>query len=320
MNLVHNTSYGSSPSKDGKLSEISLSTMWAKGRFRHMAAFAAKAQELGFTHIEANASISPRMLDELIQTSVPISSVHSPCPTASSSAGAPVANLSLSSLDEAERTEAISFAKSTIDLASGLSASAVVLHMGEVAIDPDLQERLRELYTKGQTQSHEYEQTREELVYRRISRSSPYLDAAAKSLRELSAYGGQKGIMLGLETRFHVHEIPNLDEMAELLNEVPGHPVAYWHDVGHAEVQQRLGVDSHEQWLSQFKHRMVGIHLHDVTGISDHQTPGKGNVNWEMVARYLPPGIVKVCEIGEWNDEQQMQGVVSFLQKEGIIS
>jgi hypothetical protein len=65
---------------------------------------------------------------------------------------------------------------------------------------------------------------------------------------------------------------------------------------------------------------MVGIHLHDVTGISDHQTPGKGNVNWEMVARYLPPGIVKVCEIGEWNDEQQMQGVVSFLQKEGIIS
>jgi sugar phosphate isomerase/epimerase len=284
-----------------------------------MAVFAAKAQDLGFTHIEANASLSPPMLDELIQTSVPISSVHSPCPAVLSSTGIPVADLSLSSLDAAERTEAISFAKSTIDLASGLSASAVVLHMGEVPIDPGLQKRLRELYTKGQAQTHEYGQAREELVYQRISQSAPYVEAATKSLQELSAYGGQKGIMLGLETRLHLHEIPNLNEMAELLNEVPGHPVAYWHDVGHAEVQQRLGFDSHEQWLSRFKHRMVGIHLHGVIGISDHQTPGQGDVNWEMVARYLPPGIVKVCEIGDWNDEQQMQGVVSFLQKEGII-
>jgi len=28
--------------------------------------------------------------------------------------------------------------------------------------------------------------------------------------------------MLGLETRFHLNEIPNMDEMAELLNEVSG--------------------------------------------------------------------------------------------------
>jgi hypothetical protein len=39
-----------------------------------------------------------------------------------------------------------------------------------------------------------------------------------------------------------------------------------------------------------------------------------------MVAKYLPTGIVKVCEIGEWNDEEQMQGVVKFLQKKGIIN
>ena len=293
--------------------------MWAKGRFEHMAAFAAKARELGFTHIEANSSISPRMLDELIQTSLPVSSVHSPCPAVSSSRGVPVTDLSLSSLDEDERTEAVSFAKSTIDLASGLSANAVVLHMGEVPIDPGLQERLRQLYTEGRAQSEEHSQARQELVYQRISRSPPYLEAATQSLRELSEYGGQKGITLGLETRLNLHEIPNLDEMAELLNEVPGHPVAYWHDVGHAEVQQRLGFDSHEQWLSRFNHRMVGIHLHGVKGISDHQVPQQGDVNWEMVARYLPPGIVKVCEIGEWNDEQQVQGVVSFLQKEGIV-
>jgi sugar phosphate isomerase/epimerase len=65
---------------------------------------------------------------------------------------------------------------------------------------------------------------------------------------------------------------------------------------------------------------MVGIHLHDIRGIPDHQAPGEGNVHWEMIAKYLPQAIVKVCEIGEWNDEEQMQGVVKFLQKKGILS
>jgi sugar phosphate isomerase/epimerase len=302
------------------LPEISLSTMWVKGRFGHMAEFATKAKELGFTHIEANASISPQMFSELIEAAVPFSSIHSPCPAVLSSRGIPISSLSLSSLDESERMEAVSFAKKTIDIAASVRARAIVLHMGEVPIDLSLQDRLYKLCDESHTQTKEYSQAKEELVYQRISKALPYLDAARKSLQELSEYSRQKGIMLGLETRFHLNEIPNMHEMAELLNEVPESLVGYWHDVGHAEVQQQLGFSLHEEWLSQFKDRMVGIHLHDILGISDHQAPGKGDMNWEMVAKYLPPGIVKVCEIGEWNDEEQMQGVVNLLQKKGIIN
>jgi hypothetical protein len=43
-------------------------------------------------------------------------------------------------------------------------------------------------------------------------------------------------------------------------------------------------------------------------------------MNWEKVAKYLPPGIIKVCEIGVWNDEEQMQGVVNLLHKKGILN
>jgi sugar phosphate isomerase/epimerase len=301
------------------LFEVSLSTMWVKGRFRHMAGFAAKAKELGFTHIEANASISPRMLSELLETTIPISSIHAPCPSILSSRGIPISSLSLSSLDESERMEAVSFTKQTIDLAASVRARAIVLHMGEVPIDLSLQDRLYKLHDGGYAQTKEYSQAKEELVYQRNSQAPNYLDAAKKSLQELSEYSQQKGIILGLETRFHLNEIPNMDEMAELLNEVPESLVGYWHDVGHAEVQQRLGFSLHEEWLSRFRDRMVGIHLHDILGISDHQAPGKGDMNWEMVAKYLSAGIVKVCEIGEWNDEERMQGVVKFLQKKGIV-
>jgi len=294
--------------------------MWAKGRFSHMAGFAAKARELGFTHIEPNTLVSPEMLNELLKTAVPISSIHSPCPAVLSSRGIPVSSLSLSSLNESERMEAVSFTKKTIDLAVNVGARAIVLHMGEVPIDLSLQDRLYKLNDGGYAQTKEYSQAKEELVYQRTSQAPSYLDAARKSLQELSEYSRQKGIMLGLETRFHPNEIPNMDEMAELLNEISESLVGYWHDVGHAEVQQQLGFGLHEEWLSRFKDKMVGIHLHDILGISDHHAPGRGNMNWEMVAKYLPPRIIRVCEIGEWNDEEQMQGVVKFLQKKGIVN
>ena len=215
--------------------------------------------------------------------------------------------------------EAVSFAKKTMDLAANVSARAIVLHMGEVPIDLSLQDRLYKLRDGGYAQTKEYRQTKERLVHQRLSLALPMLMRRGRSLQELSKYSLQKGIMLGLETRFHFNEIPNMDEMAGLLGEVSEHLAGYWHDVGHAEVQQQLGFSLHEEWLSRFKDRMVGIHLHDIRGISDHHAPGNGNMNWEMIAKYLPQGIVRVCEIGEWNDEEQMLGVVKFLQKKGIL-
>lgn len=293
--------------------------MWAKDRFVHMAEFASTAQELGFTHIEANHWISPQALSELLASAVPISSIHSPCPAACSCTGVPAASLSLSSLDESERTEAVTFARQTIDLGSRVGARAVVLHMGEVPIDTGLQDRLQRLHAEGRAQAAEYRQIKEELVRQRTSGIGRHLEAARKSLRELAQHGSQNGIMLGLETRFHLHEIPNIDEMAELLHGVPAGVAGYWHDIGHAEVQQRLGFGSHEEWLLRFRQRMVGIHLHDVLGTSDHHAPGRGDIDWEMVARNLPAGIVRVCEIGEWNAEDRLEGVVSFLQEASVL-
>lgn len=300
--------------------EISLSTMWAKARFDSMAQFVRKARELAFTHIEPNATISQTMLTELLDTAVPISSIHAPCPVAESSRGVPVSSLSLSSLDDGERREAISFIKKTIDLAADVKARAVVLHMGEVPIDLNSQDKFYKLRAGGRHDTKEYQQIKEELMYQRISQALPYVDAATRSLHELCAYSQQQHILLGLETRFHFNEIPNIDEMTALLDGAPENLVGYWHDTGHAEVQQRLGFSQHEEWLSRFQDRIVGVHLHDILGVSDHQAPGKGNMNWEMIAKYLPPRAVKVCEIGEWNDEEELRTAVKFLQKKGIIS
>jgi len=293
--------------------------MWAEGRFSHMAGFAAKARELGLARIEANTSVPPRTFSELLETTVPISSIHSPCPAILSFREIPISSLSLSSLNESKRMEAISFTKRTIDLAANMNARAIVLHMGEAPVDLNLQDRLYRLHDEGYTQTEEYGQAKEKLVHQRISLAHICVDGSRRSLQDLSKCSRQKGIMLGLETRLHFREIPNMDEMAEPVNGVSESQVGYWHDPGHAKLQQQLGFSLYEESLSRFKYRMVGIQLHDIRAVSDHQAPGTGNMNWQSIAKYLRQGIAEGCEIGEWNDEEQMQGIVKLLQKKAIL-
>ena len=157
--------------------------MWAKDRFSHMAEFAAKLRELGFTHVEPNRLVSPRMLAELLKTGIPISSIHSPCPTVLSSKRTDVDRLSLSSLDMSERMEAVSFAKKTIDLAASVNARAIILHMGEVPIDLSLQDRLHKLNDAGHAQTKEYRQIKDRLVHQRASLAALCRCSEKKSAR-----------------------------------------------------------------------------------------------------------------------------------------
>jgi hypothetical protein len=43
-------------------------------------------------------------------------------------------------------------------------------------------------------------------------------------------------------------------------------------------------------------------------------------MDWDFVAKRLPRGIIMVCEVGEWNDRQKIEGVVPFLRKKGILA
>lgn len=51
--------------------------MWAKGRFSHMPEFVTKVKKFGFYPLERKF-FSPQGLNESIETSFPISSIHRP--------------------------------------------------------------------------------------------------------------------------------------------------------------------------------------------------------------------------------------------------
>lgn len=183
-----------------------------------------------------------------------------------------------------------------------------------------LKQELCRLYNSGLVKNKQYAGIKQRLEQERRIRSKPYFEAARMSLDRLANFAFKHEVKLGIETRDSYHEIPQLEEMEDILNEFQGSPIGYWHDVGHAEKTCRLGITPHEDWLSQFKERMIGIHLHDVKGLHDHYLPGTGNVDWDFVAEYLPKGIIMVCEIGEWNDRRRIDDVVPFLARKRILA
>ena len=299
--------------------QVSLSAMWITDRYDEIDHFLSYTNKWGFTHIETTSSMPSQTLDKIARSSIPLSSLHSPCPHAISSTGVPAKDLSLSSNREPERREAVYYAKKTIELASSTGAKAVVIHLGEIPLDITLQDKMYSLCEEGNVNSTKYKHIKDQLITSRVSEATQYVNAAEQSLKELSKYGVQHNVLVGIETRYHFHEIPDINEMERFLQEVKENMVGYWHDTGHAEIQQKLGLTSHKEWLSRFKDRLIGTHIHDVIGITDHYCPGMGTIEWDMVAGLLPQQSIKVCEIGGWNDENHMRNVIPFLAQKGIL-
>jgi len=258
------------------LTQISLSTMWSL-KYGSMAEFVRRAREFGFTHLELNASLTPGKLDELLAIDgLPISSVHAPCPNARNPEGVEANALSLSALNEDERREAVGFTKATIDLAGRVGAKFVIVHAGWVEMNREVEREMRRLYEEGRASSDEFNSLKSKLLARRKFFACPHVEATKESLLELAGYARSKGVRIGLENRSDRHEIPIIEEMVDILGDLPPETVGYWHDVGHAEIQSRLGFTPHADWFAALADRMFGIHLHDIRGLSDHQAPGIG--------------------------------------------
>lgn len=302
--------------------------MWSQGRFPRrdgqgddMAAFARAAARLGFPSIEINYVVPPEGVEELLSANpVAVSSLHSPTPRVKAAGGRWSDALNLASPDEEERALAVELARRTIDCAVRASARYVVVHLGGIGAAMFEEEReLRRLHQEGVTAGEEVEALRRRAQERRAEGAPRHLPLARRSLAEIAEHAARRGVAVGLENRFHFHEIPSVDEMHELLADYPPDVVGYWHDVGHAEVLDRLGLVDRHRWLGELGGRCLGAHVHDADGLADHRAPGQGTADWEYVARGLPPDAPRVFEIKQRTPEEAVAASIGFLRERGVL-
>ncbi|MDD4899848.1 MAG: TIM barrel protein, partial [Candidatus Omnitrophica bacterium] len=299
---------------------LSLSTSWNASRVKNAQELIFEIKELKFHQVELSFNLNRMMLRQIKtfvkKKGIVVSSVHNFCPVPAGVARLKALpdHYSMSSLDERARKKAVAATKVSIDTAKELSAKAVVLHCGRVEI-ADQTRKLVSLYASGKKNTQEFKRLKACALKERASLAKPYFAQTLKSLEELNNYAHKRNILLGIETRFYIREIPSFTEIEAILKNFPASNIFYWHDTGHAQLMQNLGIAKHLDFLKAYSSRMLGVHLHNIMGCADHQAPLKGDLDFKRLLPYLKKATLKVIEAHRQASGQDLIEGKAFLEK-----
>ncbi len=179
---------------------------------------------------------------------------------------------------------------------------------------------MRRLFENGQAGSQKYSELKNRFVELRAALISPYLASVKKSLLELLEYAGRFDVRLAIENRYHYFDIPIPAEMHEILELAGPDRIGFLYDIGHAQALDRLGFFPHAGWLDSFAGRMLGAHIHDISGIRDHWAPGLGEIDFRWVAGYLPKTAFRTIELRTENTPEQIKAGMKILLDSGCVN
>ncbi len=302
---------------------LGISTCWWQDRMPGGGDIISQALAMGFAGLELDYRITRPAYERMKRAwkrSLPVLSVHNIFPVPEEPGIEPgiADHFLLSSLDPEERALAVKYAVGSIQEAHEVEARAVVFHLGKVDME-DPTPRLVGFYESGK--GMETEEIRAFVEGQRRTRREKRqknLDAVLFSLDRLNKEAEKYGVLLGVENRYHFHEIPDPEEIGLILDLFRGGSLRYWHDIGHASVLETLGVLKQKELLRKYQHEMIGIHIHDAKGIEDHLAPGEGEVDFGEISSFLTQGQIKVLEVHPKVDEGRLREGVSVLGQAGI--
>jgi len=289
---------------------IAISTIWNSLGHEDGGQLLAELNNLGFSAVQLDCKITEKLLIQMepqFRTDMKVVSVHNFCPAPPGvlQEHADAELFLLSSPYKDEREKAVKHTISTIELASDLEIPVVVMHLGYVDVK-DESKRLFDFYKWGEREFEAFGKLVTEVRGKRERKQQKYQDAVLFSLDKINKRAMDLDILLALENRPRYHQIPDFYELELFFAEFKGGNLRYWHDTGHAAIQEKVGILKQERLLKTYSEQLIGIELHDVKELDEYLPPGTGELDFKEILEYVPGEAVKVLEIQKAENEEEV--------------
>jgi sugar phosphate isomerase/epimerase len=288
---------------------LALSTSWCSRRHSDGYAMLREMADLGFEYVELSHGIRivlvPGIFQALEEKVVKVSSIHNFCPLPAGVTQAAPNLFEPSNFDPWEHQQWLRHTKRSLDFAGQFGARALVCHLGSVVFfwfNPaaGLHRYLAKHQAEAASEDKAYLALLAKAMARLRKRMPPYWAQARASIGEILDYAAARKVVLGLENREKFEELPIDADFPEFLSGLPAEaPAGYWHDTGHAQLKQDLGLIDQRRQLEKNSSRLIGFHLHDVNAEGeDHQPIGSGRIDFNMVSSFWRPEHLLTLELG----------------------
>lgn len=258
--------------------DYSFSTCWNIKKHTVGREMIEEIKGLGFGRVELNYNVTREMMETIEPMisagDINISSVHHVFPHLPGK-DFDTDSLMLGYPDREKRNKAIQLLIQTVEYAVKYGAKGVVVHPGEVPFPYNIDEELKRRYHAEGPQSSSYRELWDEMLHERTKESPTYLQLIKESLEQVCEYIASKSydVGIGIETRSRSYQIPTLQEADYIIDSLKGAPVYLWYDIGHGMMMDRMGLYDNVKEANRMKDRILGVHIHETVGLSDHWCP-----------------------------------------------
>ena len=280
----------------------SFSTCWNSHRHTDGRAMLREIRDLGFEYAELShgtrISLLPGILEAVDAGEIRISSLHNFCPLPMGVNHSAPNLYQFSSERARERELALRYTLKTLELASRVGASVVVLHLGSIEMKNHT-DKLLEMLARGQKDHLKYDRLCAEIEEKRQARKGPFFERTCEALKQILPEAESRGVRLGIENRQSLEELPLDSDFETLFKDLASPNLVYWHDTGHGQIKENLGFTPHARHVEALQHHLGGFHIHDVQFPGrDHCAPGEGSIDFPALKPFLKPDHIKVFELG----------------------
>lgn len=296
---------------------FSLTTRWNARRHETGESMLGEILDMGFDHVELGFDLTPNLVPgvcSMIKAGrVKADSLHAFCPLPPVAFPSPEP-FTFCDPDPNVRASALHYLENTIRFATEVGARVVVAHAGNVAMKP-LSPHLIELTATGQQYGDDYEKARMKLIMARekaVPAQIPYLYAGVERLLPLLESTQR---ILALELLPTWEAIPSEVELERLMTHFNSPWLRVWHDLGHGQIRENLGLTSHARWVKRLRPWIAGMHIHDVRPpAADHFMPPGGNVKFELFRETACDDIIRVLEPSHTVKPEEIKAGLNFIR------